>query len=94
VLTGSYDNTARLWDRTTGALLQTLKGHSEPVVCVAWSPDGAQVASGSWDATVRTWDVASGRCVAVLSGHDGWVSSVTARGWRQVAGIVPPQCGT
>jgi WD40 repeat protein len=36
----SYDKTVRLWDAVTGALLQTLKGHSSFVYSVAFSPDG------------------------------------------------------
>ena len=40
VVSGSYDNTVRLWDAKTGAALQTLEGHSGGVNSVAFSPDG------------------------------------------------------
>jgi hypothetical protein len=30
--------------------------HDEMAECVAWSPEGARVASGSRDGTVRVWD--------------------------------------
>ena len=50
----------------TAALAQpearhTLKGHTESVVSVAYSPDGKTLASGSEDKTIKLWDVATGK---------------------------------
>ena len=39
VVSGSYEKTVRLWDAVTGAPLQTLKGHSDSVTSVAFSPE-------------------------------------------------------
>ncbi|OQD78613.1 hypothetical protein PENDEC_c001G00665 [Penicillium decumbens] len=58
-----------------GAELQTLEGHSGPVLSVAFSPDG-RLASGSNDHTVRLWDPATGALQQTLEGHSDWVQSV------------------
>ncbi|KAH7346491.1 hypothetical protein BKA65DRAFT_428866 [Rhexocercosporidium sp. MPI-PUGE-AT-0058] len=60
------------WD----AILQTLEGHSDWVISVAFSPDGTQVVSGSYDETVRLWDAATGALQQTLEGHSNWVISV------------------
>jgi WD40 repeat protein len=44
-------------------------GHSEGVTAVAFSSDGALLASGSDDKTIKLWDLASGRELRTLSGH-------------------------
>jgi len=56
-------------------LLDTLKGHSDMVYSVAWSPDGETIASGSIDTTVRMWSK-SGDHKGTLKGHSGSVWSV------------------
>jgi WD40 repeat protein len=76
VVSGSHDNTVRLWDAVTGAALQTLEGHSSSVSSVAFSPNGKQVVSGSNDNTVRLWDAVTGAALQTLEGHSSFVTSV------------------
>ena len=71
--TASHDATAKLWSRSSGQCLATLRGHSGRVNCVAFRPDGALLATASNDQSVRLWAVASRRCVAELRGHADWV---------------------
>ena len=59
----------RVWDAATGALLNTLEGHSSGVVCVSCSADSTKIVSGSEDKTVRVWDAATGALPNTLEGH-------------------------
>ncbi len=55
VLTGSEDQTARLWDASTGQAVGSPLPHSSPVTSVAFSPDGKSIATASRDG-IRLWD--------------------------------------
>jgi WD40 repeat protein len=57
--------------------LATLRGHTNQVCCVAFSPDGKTLASASEDWTVKLWDATSGKEQATLRGHANPVWSVT-----------------
>lgn len=53
-----------------------LRGHSDIVTSVFWSPDGTQLVSGSRDNTARIWTVANQQNTATYTGHSAPVSSV------------------
>ena len=53
-----------------------LAGHKDIVCAVAFSPDGATLASGSRDNTVILWDLAARKKLRVLEGHTALVTSV------------------
>jgi hypothetical protein len=66
----------KLWDAHTGREALTLRGHTDAVTGVAYSPDGTRLASASWDRTVRVWDVGSGQAVLTLEGHTDALTGV------------------
>lgn|GEM_PF-5642423 len=75
-LSGSADNTMRLWDLTTGKEIQKFEGHDEPVNSVAFSPSADRGLSGSSDKTVRLWDLEAGTEIRKFLGHANLVTCV------------------
>ncbi|ETO06416.1 hypothetical protein RFI_30980, partial [Reticulomyxa filosa] len=53
-----------------------LKGHSDAVTSVQFSPDGNRIVSGSRDNTIRLWDASSGKQIQCLKGHSDAVTFV------------------
>ncbi len=78
LVSGSDDNTVRLWDVVTRTLKATYIGHTGAVKSVDFSPDDTMVASGSADNTVGLWDVDTGTRIATLR-HSYDVNSVQFR---------------
>jgi WD40 repeat protein len=76
IVSGSFDGTVRVWDASTGAVIRTLKGHTDRVQSVTFSPDGTRIVSGSGDDTVRVWDVSTGAIVHNIKGHRALVNCV------------------
>ena len=73
----SASNMVQIWDAETGALQQTLQGHTMLITSVAFSHDGRRLASASYDMTVRIWDAETGVLQRTLEGHTCGIESVT-----------------
>jgi WD40 repeat protein len=65
----------RLWNLESGKLERTLVGHTDEVTSLAFSPDGALLASGARDRTIHLWDVRMGTPLRSL-GHADTVFGV------------------
>lgn len=46
----------RVWETATGTLAATLRGHTDAVNSLAFSPSGTRLASVSFDGTLRVWE--------------------------------------
>ena len=71
IVSGSEDQTLKVWDAETGQETLTLKGHTGSVYSVAFSPDGRRIVSGSQDGTLKVWDAETGQETLTLKGHTG-----------------------
>jgi WD40 repeat protein/serine/threonine protein kinase len=61
-----HEENAYLFELTHGDRV-AMEGHTDPVNCVAFSPDGAEAATGSADGSVRLWSAPAGQSRRVLS---------------------------
>ncbi|MDJ0695382.1 NB-ARC domain-containing protein [Mastigocoleus sp. MO_188.B34] len=75
IASGSEDSIVRLWNLQT-LDAKSLRGHTEYIFAVEFSPDGKIVASGSADLTIRLWNVETGECIKVLRGHKSLVTGL------------------
>jgi COMPASS component SWD3 len=66
VVSGSFDESMRLWDSRVRKCVRVIPCHSEPVTSVCFSSDGTFIVSSSSDGLIRCWDTASGHCLKTL----------------------------
>ncbi|KAJ3291214.1 hypothetical protein HK104_006274 [Borealophlyctis nickersoniae] len=67
IVSGSRDDTIKIWDMKSGKCRTTLMGHHGSVLCLQY--DDRHIVSGSSDSTIMVWDVKTGRSLRTLLGH-------------------------
>ena len=67
-VSGSGDDTLKVWDLDTGKEISTLTGHNSWVNAVAITPDGKKAVSGSHDSTLKVWDLDTGKEISTFIG--------------------------
>ena len=75
-VSSNADPIAVVVDLLSGNALFTLQGHIHVLDDVAWSPDGASIATASADSSARVFDAATGRQRFALLGHGSHVVDV------------------
>jgi WD40 repeat protein len=75
MITASADETARVWDATTGKPVTAPLAHHGSVTAVAFSADRTRVVTASEDGTARVWDAETGRPVTAPLEHPDSVTS-------------------
>ena len=76
LVSGSNDETIKVWNIKTGEQKNRKKGRSE-FTTVSFSFDGKTIAAGSFDNTIKLWDAQTGENKRTLEGHKNKVSSIS-----------------
>ncbi|XP_037114412.1 F-box/WD repeat-containing protein 7 isoform X2 [Syngnathus acus] len=84
IVSGSDDNTLKVWSAITGKCLRTLVGHTGGV----WSSQMRDniIISGSTDRTLKVWNAETGECIHTLYGHTSTVRCMHLHEKRVVSG--------
>ena len=77
VATGSFDNTAKIWNVSNGQLLSTYGEHTAEVVCLSFDPTSKRLCTGSIDHTAIVWDLETDKKLYNLEEHQGEVISIS-----------------
>ncbi len=90
IATGDSIGTIKLWDATSGTLIDTLTAHDARVTALHFGPNGEQLLSGSNDTQLLLWDALTGEQIRAFEGHVGTIFSAD---WAWDAGVVVSSTG-
>jgi WD40 repeat protein len=76
MLSASWDGSARIWDISTGMMLQKFKVSKTAVHSAIYTPDGKRIITGGDDRLIRIFDVGSAKLLTTLEGHQSEVTSL------------------
>jgi WD40 repeat protein len=79
IITGSNDTTVKIWNATSGQLLQTFLGHENTVSSLLISPniDIELIISGDWNGVIKTWNTLNGKLLNTWIAHSRSVNALT-----------------
>ncbi|MGB3207593.1 MAG: WD40 repeat domain-containing protein [Crinalium sp.] len=89
LISGSWDDTIKIWNLSTGELLDTLEAHTDDVECVAIAPEGQTLVSAGWDndSTIKIWDLNTSNLLHSIYCEDSVVLvAITPDGQKIVSG--------
>jgi WD40 repeat protein len=66
----------KLWDVAARKVVRQVKGHSDTILAVVFTPDGKQLITGSADHSIKIWEVASGKQIASWIAHTSVIRSL------------------
>ncbi|KAI9149791.1 hypothetical protein H9P43_009970 [Blastocladiella emersonii ATCC 22665] len=78
LVSGSRDQTIKVWSMKSGVELRSFRGHSGSVLCLQY--EGSTLVTGSSDSTVMVWDLHTGAHQCTLAGHLSGVLDVAYSG--------------
>lgn len=69
ILTGSRDETAKLWQVKSGQLICSLEGHTGTIYAIDFSADEEYIITGSGDGNIKLWETRSGQLRKTMRAH-------------------------
>lgn len=75
IVTGSVDNTIKVWRRESGEMVKEIK-QTSGIAYMDLNRDGNYVVTGSYDSKVRLWRITDGILLKEFKGHNGTVWTV------------------
>jgi WD40 repeat protein len=73
LLSGSSDNTIRMWSIESGECVKVLSGHTDDVFCLKLintnntpTSSDRHLVSGSFDGCLRVWNLHTGLCIRTI----------------------------
>ncbi|EDV25019.1 uncharacterized protein TRIADDRAFT_25819, partial [Trichoplax adhaerens] len=76
IITGADDGLVKIWSRTSGRLLSTLRGHQAEITDISINQENNLIASSSCDKIIRVWNLKTTEPVAVLLSHSSTITSL------------------
>ncbi|CAB4481760.1 unnamed protein product [Rhizophagus irregularis] len=76
IVSGSSDNTLRIWDTENSKEMGILEGHESRIWDVSSNKIGTMVSSASGDGSIKLWDTSKHVCVTSFTEHSSDVYSV------------------
>jgi WD40 repeat protein len=73
---GESDGLVKIWDVTTGLLVNSLSGHTNKIASLV-NLNSKHLASGSHDGQIRIWNYHNGACLRTFKSHLQTVSSLS-----------------
>jgi WD40 repeat protein len=67
IISSRHGMPIQIWDAESGALLNSLTGHTDDTYSVFWNHDDSKIFSGSKDGTIRIWDGNTGQLLKTES---------------------------
>jgi WD40 repeat protein len=88
IVSGSNDNTIKIWDADTGIEITSICAHSSAIKTCIYSPDGRRIVSGAEDYTLKIWDANIGMEITTIEAHSSVVTTCafSSDGSRIVSG--------
>ena len=87
---GAREEASTVGDAAAWKVALILRGHTDDVQDLSWSPDGTMILSGSVDNTAIVWDAATGKIVKRLTDHKHYVQGVS---WDPLGNFLVTQSG-